>query len=268
MDRDDHFFYGDFHLFGYGFHDPHIGLMRDKPVDLPGGNPIASQDLPNGIAHGTNRMLEYFISLHFEVMEAGINHFMGGRMEGSPSGHIKQSPEVPIGVDLSGQDFSFFSAFGIPQDHGPGPITKKDASAPILIINPGGNDFRSDDQCVLMRAVLHKLLGYRQPIDKPRTSGTDIEGYRFFCPQTMLKETTGGGRRHIGCGGPDNNQIQILGREAGHFQGLLTGRYGNIGQGLSGKDHPPFLDAGTADDPIIRGIQNFFKIGIGNDAFR
>ncbi len=66
----------------------------------------------------------------------------------------------------------------------------------------------------------------------------------------------------------DDDQINLVGGDAGHFHRALGGLGGEVGGEFVRGGDAAFLDAGARGDPFVRGLDHFFKFGVGQDFFR
>jgi hypothetical protein len=213
-------------------------------------------------------MLKNLIALHLDVMKAIVDHLMGRWVEGASPGDIQETPEVPVGIDPGGKDLSLPFSGVLAQHDRPSPVSKEHTGISILKIGPVGDDLSSHHQGMLMGAVLHKLLGHRQAVNKSRAGGIHIKCHGLFSPDPVLDYTALGWSGHIRRRGPDNNQVQFLRGQARHFQGFFRGRDNDIAQGLPGQNHPSFFNSGATENPFVGSIYQAFKIGIGDYPFR
>lgn len=72
----------------------------------------------------------------------------------------------------------------------------------------------------------------------------------------------------IGGGGTQHNQIDIRRLDTSRLQCSTRGLFGQVAGSFARRGDMAFLNTGPFDNPIRRGVDHPFEIGVGEDFFR
>ena len=82
-----------------------------------------------------------------------------------------------------------------------------------------------------------------------------------------MDEASGAGEKHIWGDGGDEDQIDLIGGDAGIFEGGDGGFGGEIAGIFAFGGDATFFDTGSGSDPIVAGFDEFFEVGVIENAF-
>ena len=68
--------------------------------------------------------------------------------------------------------------------------------------------------------------------------------------------------------GADDDQLDLIGPQAGLRNRLARGLGGEVGGRDAGVDDVPLADAGALQDPLVGGLDHPLEIGVGQQARR
>lgn len=122
----------------------------------------------------------------------------------------------------------------------------------------------TDDEAAFGGACFDEVGSNGQRVDEAGTGGLEIEG---ATPQfeTVLKETRGGGKCHIGRKGGDDDEVNFILVDAAGVDAAPGGFVTEVAGGHFRGDLSAFLDAGAGDDPGVVEPESLFEVGIGDD---
>jgi hypothetical protein len=84
----------------------------------------------------------------------------------------------------------------------------------------------------------------------------------------VLQETRGTRKDRIGRGGPDDNEPNLIGRDA-RLAHCPVGRFlREIRRGNAGFDDVAFSNSCSLDDPLVGGIDHLLEVRVGQHARR
>jgi hypothetical protein len=97
-----------------------------------------------------------------------------------------------------------------------------------------------------------------------RAHGLHIKGGGDRRAQLVLDHGRAGGKRQVGRGGGDHDQVEVGGRPAGGGQRLARRLHGEIAGALVGGGAVADADAGALDDPLVRRVDQLADLGVGD----
>ena len=147
-------------------------------------------------------------------------------------------------------------------------VAEQHAGVAVRPVHDGGQFFRADHQDGVIGARHDELLADLQPVDEAGTRGLHIKGGRPAGADFLLHQAGGVGKGHVRGDGGDDDELDLVGGDAGHFHGALGGVGGEVGGEFVFGRETPFLDAGARDDPFIGGVHHFFQVGVGQHPCR
>jgi len=247
---------------GGGGQNPPVGLMRDQPVHVSDRHIIGGQNLFGDVLEGGDRHLEDFATAHFH--KSGV---LAGLI--ITAGHACRDPQQFLVTAISAQatvnDTGFIRRC---QHHRAGAVAEQDAGATIRPVNDAGKGVRPHHQRPLRRAGADEAMGDIQSVDETGAHCLHIKGGAAMATQPMLQLGGDAGKDMIGRGGAQDNQVNITRFEARCCQRPTGGLFGQIAGGFPRRSDVALLDAGAFDDPMGRGLDLLFEIGVGQDFFR
>jgi hypothetical protein len=127
---------------------------------------------------------------------------------------------------------------------------------------------RTDDEDVVVESRLDVRLGHRQPVDKPRALGSDVERSDRVQPQLLLHEHPGSREAQVGreCG--EDDELDVLRRESRALDGHARRLHAKVGGARPRFHEPAFPDPRPLDDPLLRGVHHGGQFCVRYDAGR
>ena len=147
-------------------------------------------------------------------------------------------------------------------------VAEEHTGVAIFPIDDGGKLLRTNHQHRVVGVRIDELLADLNPVDETRASGLEIECGGAVRANLLLDETGRRGERHIGRDGGDDDEIDLLRLHASHRHRAARGCRTEVGSKLIVSRDAPLLDAGTAHDPFVGGLDNLREVGVGDDALR
>ena len=104
--------------------------------------------------------------------------------------------------------------------------------------------------------------------EKPRTGCRNIEAGRILRSDLCLYETGGRGKDHVRRRRGHEDEVDFLAGNPGLFHGCEGRLCPHVAGVFVGGGDPPFLDPGTAGDPLVVGIDQLGEVIIGQPSLR
>jgi len=184
----------------------------------------------------------------------------------SAGGGAQQFLVAAVGMDVGGDDAGLGRCA---QHHGAGAVAPQDAVAAIVPVGDARQGFGADHQHVFGRAGLDELVGDAHGVDEAAAHRLQVERRAAVGhPQLGLHDAGGAGEHQVGRGGGDQQQVDLVDRQARRIERGARRCRGKVAGELAFGGDMAFTDAGTFDDPLIVGVDQLFKIGVGENALR
>jgi len=103
------------------------------------------------------------------------------------------------------------------------------------------------------------LLRDLQAVNESGTRSFEVKRCGLLRANLLLNETRGRRERHVGRDGGDDDEVNLLARNAGHFHRALRGFGGEVGGEFILGRESTFLDAGARGDPFVGRVHHFFE---------
>ncbi len=249
--------------FGDPVEDALIGLVRNEPVDIADRQVRLGDRALDGLGDLVHRVAEDLVALHADLADAVI------AVE-QPAFDVEQVDLGAVAAQVEAQYAGIgrrpLARRGL-QHHGAGAVAEEDAGAAIGIVEELAHRLGADDQATSGGAARDEAVGDRQGIDEARAHGLDVEGGADRGADLLLHQGGGSRKGHVGCGGGDDDHVNIGGGLAGRFQRDLGGPGGHVRGRHALVDAIPLADAGALDDPFIGGVDHPREGFVGDDGF-
>ena len=147
--------------------------------------------------------------------------FRGRRATAAAAGHEEQVRLSAIGAHHRGQQAVRVGA--VLQDRRARAVAEQHAGVAVLPIDDGGELLRADDQDGVVGAGHDELLGDFQAVDEARAGGLQVEGGGAVRADLSLHQAGGGGKGHVRRDGGHDDQVDLLGGDAGALHGAQGG---------------------------------------------
>ena len=152
-------------------------------------------------------------------------------------------------------------------DHGgPGAVGEDDRRRPVLQVGDVGEPLDADDEGVAGRAGADAVVRDAERVAEPGAPGVEVEGARpgDAEPVGHLRADARDGGPQAGAG--DDDQVDLVGRQAAGRERLAAGRDGHLDERLVLRRPPPLGDADPALDPLVVGVHHLGEIVVGHPA--
>jgi hypothetical protein len=220
---------------------------------------VGFQRLVDDAVERVDRHLEYGVAFH--PHQRGFVH--AGRRAGRGA---QQFLVAAVGVDVGGDDAGLV---GCAQHHRTGAVAPQDAVAAVVPVGDARQRFGADHQHVFGRAGLDELVGHAQCVDEAAAHGLQVERRLAVGHAELgLHDAGGAGENQVGRGGGDQQQVDIVDRQAGRIERGARRLSRQIAGELAFGGNMTLADAGAIDDPLIVRLDQLFEIGVGEDAGR
>ena len=138
-----------------------------------------------------------------------------GGATAAAAGHVKQIRLAAVRAHDGGQQAVGIGA--VLQNGRARAIAEQHAGVAVLPVNDGRKFFRADDQHSVVGAGHDKLLADFQAVNESGTGGFEIEGGGAVRADFLLHQAGGGGKRHVWRDGGDDDEVNLIGGDAGVF---------------------------------------------------
>jgi len=154
------------------------------------------------------------------------------------------------------------------QHHGTGPISKQNASSPVLPVEYARKGFSTHYQRTARTATADKIIRHRKCIDKAGADSLHIESRTAMYIQPALEQAGGAGKHLIRRGRSHDNEIYILGTLSRRLHGAPCRLFRQVAGGFILPGYMPLDDTRPVLDPLIGSINDLLQIMIGHHRFR
>src|SRR4029453_10513975 len=129
-------------------------------------------------------------------------------------------------------------------------------------------DLPADDQPVGGLSGPDQSVGQVQGVEEADARRRDVGRRGPSRADVALHETGGRRKGHVPRDRADQDHVEVLGLDVGALQGQLGGARAQVREVLPVGCDVPLPDAGPGGDPLVRGLDQFLEIGVGEDLFR
>ncbi len=240
--------------------------MRDDDVDVVLGQAGLVEDPSHCRPELANGQLERLAAPHAHVVLARRYGFWGGR----PGGGATGDPDGIRGGRLGGHLDAQRSArpVGGGQDRGPRAVAEQDAGTSIGEVGAAAHRLGADDQGVLAQPGRQIGVGHGVAEDIAGTGGREIHGRGADVADGFLDQHRGRRQRVVRRERADQDEIDVVRREAGRGDRPQAGDRGHAGRGLARSGDPAFSDAGPGGDPLVAGLDHALEIVVAQNQAR
>src|SRR5579863_6981753 len=95
-----------------------------------------------------------------------------------------------------------------------GAVAEEDAGGAVGVVEDGGHHVTADDQYFFVRAAGDELRADGERIEKAGTGGGEIEAPGVLGTEAILNQARGGGEKHVGSDGGDDDQANVVSADA------------------------------------------------------
>src|SRR5208282_3777170 len=241
--------------------------MRDEGINLAALNVVAFENLFAEQRHLPHRELEDRSSILVNEMHLLVDGIVTGWIQASAAWHVQRlaTRSVDFVQKVDETDGVVFG--GLEQDRACS-IAKDDAGGAVGVVDDRRHYVCSDDEHFLVGSGRNELRSRLQGINKRRTSAGEIESPDVLRAEFVLDKTRGRGKKHIGRNRPDDDRVEVGGRDAALVERFL----GCFNRKIAGRnafvDQMAFADAYALHDPLVVCVDKFFQIGVGEKTRR
>ena len=206
-------------------------------------------------------MLVGLAAIHVEGVEILLNVFGRGGTGAPATRHVKNVGEIAITRHVGRHDAT--RARAMPKNRRPCAVAKEDAGVPVGPIHDAAEFVGANDQDRFVRSGGDELVGDLEAVEKARAGRADIHAGGIFCADEPLHMAGGGGEKIIRRDRANENQINFLRLDPRIFHGGLRGLRSHVACEFGVGGEAALADAGALDDPLVRGFDHRFQLGIG-----
>ena len=206
-------------------------------------------------------MLVGLAAIHVERVEILINVFGRSGTGASAAGHVKNVGEIAITRHVGRHDAA--RARAMSKNRGPRAVAKEDAGVAVRPIHNAAEFVGANDQDRFIRSRGDELVGDLEAVEKARAGRTDIHAGGIFCADEPLHMAGGGGEKIIRRDRADENEVDLFGLDPRVFHRGLRGLRGHVACEFGVGGEAAFANAGALNDPLVRGFNHRFQLGIG-----
>ena len=204
------------------------------------------------------------ILLH--VMEPLVDGFVRCRPEAAARRHAERWPAAT--VNLVGKIDDAATVGRRAHHHRSRAVAEQHACRPVCVVDDARHDVGAYGQRVPMRAGRDHVGGGGQRVRESRTRGAEIESPRAVGADLVLDEARGARKHHVGCGRADDDEVDVVRSKACLGDGFESRLFRKIGCRDAGIDDVPFPNAGALKNPLVRCVDEFFQVLVGEQAGR
>ena len=157
-------------------------------------------------------------------------------------------------------DFAFRAGL---EQNGAAAVAKENAGRAIGVVRHAGVGVGADDQDLGVGAAFNQLDAGLQCVDEARAASGDVKAPGALGAQLVLHQACRRGEHHVGRDGAEDDGLDVGGRDAARSQTFLCGLEADVAYAESLGEHVTLADAGAAHDPLVGGLNHFFKVLIG-----
>lgn len=258
--------HGDIEPAGDGLDDAEVGLVRDEAGNFGGRHAGVDEDLLGGLDHGGHGVLVGLAAVHADGDGVLGRGGASGRMCAATAGDVEDVGESAVASHAGGHDAA--RSLAMAQDGCSGAVTEENAGIAVLPVDDGGKLVGSDDQNGLRRSRGDVVAGSLHSEKESGAGSRKIETGGVHGTDPGLHEAGGAGEEHVGRDRGADDQVDLLGLHAGILHGGQGGTRGHLAGHHLGTRDAALLDAGARLDPLVAGIDQLLKIGIGHHPVR
>ena len=248
----------------HGFDDPEIGLVGDHARDVMRGDAATLENNSRRAHHGSDGLLIGLATVHVERVEFLVDVLHAGRAGAAAAGHVKNIGEVAITAHVGRDNATRTRA--VSEDRRASSVAEENAGVAVDPIYDAAEFVGADDEDRLIRSAGDELVRDLEAVKKSGTRGADIQARGVFCANEPLDMAGGGREEIVRRDGADKNEIDLLGFHPRVFHGGLSSFRSHVAREFRIGCKSALTDSSALDDPLIRGFDHRFEVGVGEHA--
>ena len=194
----------------------------------------AARDLLR-LAHGE---LEDRLAVLLDVVHPLLDRLVRGRVQAAARRHLERGPAAAVDLVLEPDDLEALFNRGL-HDHGAGPVAEQHAGGAVGVVDDARHRVGADDQRALVLAGRDELARDAQREVEPGAGAGQVEPPALRGADLVLHQRRRAREEHVRRGRPDDDDIDVVGRQAGLREGLQRGLLPQIRRGHALLDHVP-----------------------------
>ena len=235
--------------------------MGDHASDVVGGDAATLENDARSAHHGGDRLLVGLAAIHMERVEILLDVFGRSRAGAPAARHVKNVGEISITRHVGRHDAA--RARAVTKNRRPRAVAKEDTGVAVGPIHDATEFVGANDQDRFVRSGGADLVGDLEAVEKARAGRADIHAGGIFRADESLDMAGGGGEKIIRRDRADENEVDLFGLDPRVFHRGLRGLRGHVACEFGVGGEAALADAGAFDDPLVRGFDHRFQLGIG-----
>src|SRR5271155_4279487 len=187
--------------------------MRHDQGQIFARQSVAFEDFDGQLAHTAYGVFEDLRAFLMDEVHAAVYGVLRGGMQGAAAGHVEVAAAGAVHVVDEIED-----AFGVRgcrfEKDGTGAVAEEDAGGAVGVIENGSHHVTTDDQDFFVGAAGNELRADGEGVQEAGAGGGEIEAPGIFRADAILDEAGGGGEKHVGSDGGDDDEADFIGVDA------------------------------------------------------
>src|ERR1044071_8155451 len=249
----------------YAVRDALVRLMRDEELNVFGLVARLAQNLRRNVGHRAHGYLEKLVALHLEVVHPRSERVGRRRYARAAARRVELFGEAPVGV-YARREYAAL-AFGRAEHGRARAVAEEHAGRAVAVVNVARENLRAYDERVTRLARANHRVGHRQAVEEAGARGDEVERRGAVRAQLGLNQTARRGEYLVGRDGRADDEADVRGVNLRALDCLPRGGDGEERGVLALLRAVALLDAGARRNPVVRGLDHVFEVGVCQDAF-
>ena len=229
-------------LFCSRLNDPYVRLMRYQPVELRFCESCRRKCFVGHFTKHFHREFEYRIAFHLQQWPPA--YF-------ATRDAARHRQNVGIASICMQARSEYSRMFASREDHRARAVAEKHARSAILPVEDAGVHFGANNQCVTILPGFHQVVGGRQRVDEAAANRLHVESGAVRDAELCLEQARGARKNHVRGRRRDDDEIDVLRRDAGGLDRLAARRQRQIARVFAVSCDVALPYAGATVNPLV-----------------